>query len=461
MRRTLITQFLALLMITALVLVVRAVADQSAAVALLETDPGLLNAASSLGLLLIGAWFAGQICSAISIPRITGYIVFGLIAGPDILNIVRKDQFVYLRTVNDLAIALIALTAGGEIRISFLKLQARAVAFVMFFQMTLVGVGVAIVMSFFPGSLGVLESDPSSARVAAAILLATVCTASSPAVLVAVISESRATGFMSQVAIAATVVKDLLLVIVFTVVIATTSSWLGVSGADAGHGAHGGGGGSLVWSLSKTLGGSLVAGVLFGIGLAWCTRRLRRHLPIVVVLSCFGMALVSQTLHFEALLVALIAGVLMENVWGEESEHLFKTIEELSLPVFCVFFAVAGTKIDLQALASLWDETVALVLIRAGFTWVGCWLGIRAAGARHERGARWMWTAFLPQAGVALVFVSIIERTFTEFEFAATLYSLVLGMIAIEELLGPVLLRFGLQRAGEIQGQGPAGTDRA
>jgi Kef-type K+ transport system membrane component KefB len=159
----------------------------------------------------------------------------------------------------------------------------------------------------------------------------------------------------------------------------------------------------------------------------------------------------AEELALEPLIVALVAGMMMQNVWPHESESLFETVEELSLPVYAAFFAFAGTKLDLNAIGSILPAALLIVAVRMAATWGGTWLGAKA-GAAPPAVEKYAWTGFISQAGVALALAAIIQRTFGDAAFAAILYNLILAMIAIQEILGPILLRWGLTRAGEVDG---------
>ena len=148
----------------------------------------------------------------------------------------------------------------------------------------------------------------------------------------------------------------------------------------------------------------------------------------------------------------------MRNVWPERVGPFFHTMEDLSLPVYCVFFAVAGAKLDLNALMSLWPAAIALVGVRAGAIWVSTDLACRFVGQEPPL-RTWLWTAFVPQAGVSVALIAIVQTTFAGEPFADPLYSLVLSAIAIHELLGPLLLKLGLQRL--MNGEGAEESDDA
>ncbi len=445
---------------------------------------GLRDAGASLGLLLLGSWLAGRIAQAFQLPKISGYLLFGIIVGPDVFSLVESDHLPYLRLVNDLALSIIALTAGGEIRLAFVRQAAKAISTIVLAQMLLVLVSVTLVAAFALGPLGLTNAESFSEKLAIALLIGTIASASSPAVVVAIITELRARGPLTQLLLATVVSKDLILVVLFAIVLAISSATLKnganesppepapVAPADSSGFAQGaavtpgasesanaseasetnGHAQSLPIKLTIEIGGSLLAGVLLGIGLAWYVHVVHAHLAIFIVLASFGIALISEALGLEAIIVALVAGMLMRNIWEEGTAPLFHTIEDLSLPVYCVFFAVAGAKLDLDALADLWIATALFVGVRAAATVGGVWGGARLAGADPVI-RKWLWTGFLPQAGVSLVLASIIQDQFSGRPIGDVVFNVSIAMIATHELLGPVLLKIAIGRAGEAGGQ--------
>jgi len=313
---------------------------------------GILDTAAGLGLLLLGAWLFGRLAAGVRLPKISAYLVFGALIGPGALDLVTSEQLPNLRLIDDLAIALIALTAGGEIEYRLLRQQAKSV--------TLVALGRAVVVfavltptiilakDFF--GFGLMETV--QAELVIGLLVALFATATSPAVVIATLADLRARGPMSQLSLSVTVLWDLVLVVLFAVLVAIAGPIFARELGHASAGMHDEG--WLIVALAKKLGGSFALGAVAGLGLTWYLRRVKAHLPIVVVLACFAIAIIADALHLKALIAALVAGLLLRNIWEEDSEPLFETVEELSLPVYCVFFAVAGARIDLALVEHLW-----------------------------------------------------------------------------------------------------------
>jgi len=415
-------------------------------------DFDLIATPTALAFVLLGAWLSGKVFKIIHLPRITGYIAFGVLIGPSLIKLILpsmppllpESQMQYLRLFSSLAIVLIGLTAGGEIKIELLRRGFGQVLTIMSIVIILVLCSVFLILFFGRSMLGFMSDLPRVELVVVCLMVAVLATSNSPAVLVALLSEMRARGPMSETSLAVTVVKDLVVVVLFTVASGVGYSMLQAADGGVSHG-------SMVRDLAWHLLGSIAAGALLGVLMSTILHHLSRHMFLFVLAMSLGIVLVSESAHFEPLLVALSAGFLLSNMWPERSAELFHSVEELSLPVYCIFFAIAGAKIDLQAVAALWPLALVIVVVRAIAVWGGITLGSRLtslpAPARH-----WLWTAFIPQAGIALALATSIEQLFADFSWGAQLSSLLLATIAIFECFGPILLRLGLIKAGEATG---------
>ena len=414
-----------------------------------------LRTAFSVGLLILGAWLTGRICERISLPAITGYLVFGMAAGPSVLALVPGSQVLPgpeggappLRFASDLAIALIALSAGGEIHLPWLRGRVKQVLWVLLLHVVILFVTIAgLVLVAKPALPFLAEVDWVTAGVVAA-LCGVVMVAKSPTVAIAMISDYRAEGPMSQMILVITVIKDLMLIVLFATMLAIGK---GLLDRDTALSAR------FLLAVGVQLVGSVALGGVVGLTMAWYVRRVRAHLGIFIVGCCLLIALVGeqhmyvagQDIHLEPLLMALSAGLLMRNAWPRRSEPLFHTMESMSLPVYCLFFSLAGAKVHLEVFASLWHLSLVLVAVRAAATWGSIWLGLWAARLRESWGSL-MWMGFLSQAGVSLVLVTLIGQNFEEQAWAEDMQTVLIGAIILNELFGPIAFRHALIRSGE------------
>ncbi len=398
--------------------------------------------ALSVGYLLLTAFFLGAVFKRLRLPKLTGYLVAGMLAGHSGLDLLPPDSLDDLQIFTGVAVALIALTAGTELELRAMRPLLRTVAWI-----TIIAVlgGAVVLAACVVGLADVLPfmADLSPVqRVAVAAVLGVVMAAQSPAVVVALRTELGADGPICRTVLGVVVIADLAVIVLF----AATSTL-----ANALVGGAGGGLGATIVHLMWELGGSIGVGLAVGGLLALYLRRVSEGAPLFVLMVAFVVAEVGQRVGLDPLLVALTAGVLIRNA-TEQGEVLHHAIEGSSLPVYLVFFAVAGATIHVGVLAVVGVPAVILVLVRGGVFLLGARVAGRIAGAPPQV-SRFVGFGLLPQAGLALALSMLFSKTFPS--FGAEAGALTLGIVALNELVAPVLYRFALVRSGEA-GQVPA-----
>ena len=150
----------------------------------------------------------------------------------------------------------------------------------------------------------------------------------------------------------------------------------------------------------------------------------------------------------EVLLTLLVAGFVVENGTKEGAVELLHAMERSAAPVFVVFFAVAGAAIIVRDVLLIWPIAVAIVVVRALAIRFGCQLGAKVSPAGPLEG-RYVWMGLVAQAGVALGLVTVVSEAYPE--RGAQMATLFLAVIAINQLVGPVLSRIALAKSGEIE----------
>ena len=424
----------------------------------LQYPTGLVSAAKAIGLLLLGGWLMGLIASDIGFSKITGYLVFGILSSPkvgasimgaDTAWVISPDQQSYLVLVNDIAIVLIALTAGSKINLAEVRKRFASITLILAFEFCIVLAAVVALMAFMlNGSGAFAEYGGLMTTLLVALVIGVVATANSPAVVIAVLDETKADGPLARTALAVTVWKDLVLIVVFAVALALAVSAAGGAQADAEATSAG----ASIWmKVTKQIGGSMLFGAGLGLVLAWYVRRGFAHPAILLTLGSFAITLISESLGLKPLVVGLTAGLMIANRYASQKRSLAESVEELSVPVYVLFFAVAGTKVDPGLISEVWTFVLSLVVLRGVAVWAGTTLGCRVSGVSGPAG-RWMWTAFVPQAGISLALTVVVAEQFSGFSFSDKVYAVLLSAIAINELVGPVLFKLGLERAGETEG---------
>jgi len=200
----------------------------------------------------------------------------------------------------------------------------------------------------------------------------------------------------------------------------------------------------------------IVVGSALGGVVAVYLRFVQRELFLFAMIVAFFGAEIAQLAHVEALLTLLTAGFVAENVSERPTGEAFRgAMERSAAPVFVVFFALAGASMALSDLATLWPLVIPIVVVRLLSIWGGTWLGARwGRGSPKER--RYVWLGLVSQAGVAIGLATIVAEAYPE--RGAQIRTLFLAVMAVNQVLGPVLFRLALDRSGEIAESSDAST---
>lgn len=403
--------------------------------------PGDAGTLLAFGYVLVSAFFAGGLFKQLRLPRLTGYIATGVVAGPMVLGLLSREMVGSLDVVSGIAIAMLALTAGNEISFRSMRPLLRSVA-----GISVVGVlGTTVLLTaavwLLRPLLPFLRGLGPAQAAAVAFVLGVVMVAQSPAVVVALRDELRSDGPVTRTALGVVVLADLVVIVLFPIASTLAKAAFGAS-ADAAGTAR-----LLAWEIF----GSLGAGAVVGAVLALYLRKVVAGAPFFLLLVTIVIAEVGRRLHLDPLLVALAAGIVVRNASGA-GDALHREIQPSSLPVSIVFFAVAGANLHLDVLALVWLPAGAFVLVRGAGLLLGSRLGALLAGAPPVV-QRYAGFGLLPQAGLALALSMLFASTFPEFGAEAS--ALTLGVVALNELLAPAAYRLVLLRCGEAGRRAP------
>ena len=404
------------------------------------------RATLALGLLAVAAYLVGSIVRRFRIPRIVGYLVAGFVAGPAWLGLVRADELAVLNAIASGALALIAFAAGGELtldalrgpsppaqRALMLRIAAGAIA-VPFIAVTLVALTVS---ACFP----LTAHQPFEDALTVALALGALATVAAPSITWAVISESGARGPVSSTIRDVTIVQSLAAVALFIVVLALAQPLASAGAVTPGVALH----------ALLVLGGSLVAGAALGLAAAQYLRVIQSRLEWVLLVFGFIVAQAVRLAGLDAVLIALAAGFTLRNTVSASgamhSERIRAELARCAIPVYVVFFALAGSNLRLAVLSEVGGWALLFVGLRA----TGLWAGVRWAGRHTATGSDLIdygWMGLISQGGLAITLAAMLRRAFPEWN--VSLEALAVAMIGVHQLVGPICFHWALRRTGEI-----------
>jgi Kef-type K+ transport system membrane component KefB len=394
------------------------------------------QATMSLGFILIFGFLAGHFSKELGLPGITGYILAGILCGPYVGRFLTPAMVGELQLIDDLALALIAFSAGGELRIQNLRPRIRNILVINAFQIVVIFAGMAGIT--FALSLATrFTGHPSVPVLAVAIVFGLFGVANSPATAVAVINETRSEGVFTDTVLGVTVVKDVAVLVLITALLPFIRV-LTAPGVEFDPG--------FIGDLALELGGSLIGGVVLGGLVTFYMRGVGAVLPLFIAGVAVLVSQVARQFHLEPLLLCMVAGFVIENATSM-GRRFIDAIERSSLPVYVVFFAIGGASFDLEAVRSTWLVALVFVVARTGLIALSTTAGERLSGGGNDAVKRWAWMGFIPQAGVTLGLASIVARKFPD--WGSEVKTIALAMIAMNQIVGPVAFRWALIRSGE------------
>jgi len=401
-----------------------------------------LGTVAAIGFLLLAGTLMSELLETIGLPHLSGYLAAGIVGGPHVLHLVDHHTVQELSPINTLALSLIALAGGAELRLATVRSVARSLAWATLIQSLMVLVcmsGVFLVMSRF---LPFTQGMTFKALIGVSLLWGVLAVSRSPSACLGILSQTRAKGPLATFSLAFIMFSDVVVVILLATTMMLARPLITP-------------GGSISFEDFNVLGheilGSIAVGVTLGLGLSIYLRLVGRQLLLVLLAIGFGLSDTFAYIHVDSLLAFLAAGFVVQNL-SDQGEKLLHAIEQTGSVVFVVFFATAGAHLDIPLLKRLWPIAVTLCASRALLTVIAGRISGRIAQDEPLL-KRWGWSSLVSQAGLALGLSVVIIKAFPS--LGEEFRSLCIAGIAINEMLGPILFKFALDRAGETDTHAP------
>jgi alpha,alpha-trehalose-phosphate synthase [UDP-forming] len=394
------------------------------------------STALALGMALLAASIAGWLVSFVHLPRVTGYLVFGLICGPVVANILTIDMARDLRAASGFAIALIAFIAGLQLKLVNLADVRRLLSF-SFATTVLAWAGLALALTV---AWPLLPIDPDLSgiqRFMVIALAATLLVGVSTTVSVAIIAEARASGPLASFATNAVVVIELIVVALFGLLLHTAHVIFATTT---------GGFGEAIAEVAWTMVGSAAFGAVFGALFALYVRLIGREITLAFLALCAIIAGLGVRLDLAPLVAGVTAGLVSQRALRDESATLLEGIREGATPVFVLFFTAIGANMNVEAIATVGYTALALAAVRFGVFRIATRLAVGISGidAPHAKRA---WRALLPTSGLTLGFALTVATDFPG--WGTALQTIVVASVAYFDLIAPIIFRASLVETGE------------
>ncbi|MDD4063675.1 MAG: cation:proton antiporter [Bacilli bacterium] len=401
----------------------------------------IINLLYYIGIIILTGLLFGKVAKYFKLPNVTGYILGGLIISPSIMghlgvNIVPNNIAEILTPISEIALGFIAFTIGTEFQLSYFKKVGMKPIVIAFFESFFAVVFIFVVLLLFKVEIGF------------AIVLASIGAATAPAATLMVIKQYKAKGKVTETLMSVVAIDDATAMIFFGIAIAISKA-LGSASTN------------ITWTIFKpiievvvSLGIGFVVGLIITLLLKWFTGRSNR----VSVVTAFLLITVSISsiftyfrvpFDFSSLLSCMMAGAVLTNLSSErKTSSILELIDRFTPPIMISFFVLSGINLELSVLKTVGIIGIIYIVMRVIGKWTGAWLGGKITKASPEV-QKYLGFSLIPQAGVAIG-LSLVARSVLEPIQAAQLTAVILSATLIYELIGPLITKISLQKAGEI-----------
>lgn len=421
-----------------------------------------------LSIALIAGLLLSRLAKILKLPAVTAYLVAGILVGPFCLGklglliaektaswqnpivgvgFINAEYMERFSIVSEVALGFIAFSIGNEFRLSQLKKVGKQATIVGILQavVTTLVVDAVLVILYFALPDGVLPLE-------VAIVLGAIAAATAPAATLMVVKQYKAKGPLTDILLPVVALDDAVGLILFAVSFGVAKA-LKAGALNAV--------GIVVEPLLEivcSLGLGAAMGFLFSLCERFFHSRSKRlavsvgFVLMTIALSMLTFEIGGVHIGFSNLLVCMMLGTVFCNVC-DFSEELMDRVDRWTAPLFVVFFVISGAELDLSVFKSGWIVLIGLVdiLARSAGKYGGAFASAKLSRC-DDNIVKYLGITLLPQAGVALGMARMASESFGA--EGAMIAQITLFAVLVYELIGPMLTKIALTKAGDINPEG-------
>lgn len=418
-----------------------------------------------IAILLLAALLSTRIMKLLKLPNVTGYIITGIIMGPFVFGLF-FNNFTYdgitssviyehvnkIKWVSTVALGFIAFSIGTSFKTTILKSVGKRVLIITILEALGASIFVILIL------LIVHFIFPQYVPIELALTLGAIASATAPAATLMVIKQYRARGPLVDTLLPVVALDDAVALVLFAILfqIATT-----IAGAGEFN---------LYNMLAKPLieiALSLAIGAVLGLAISFINRIFKSRnnklvLCIFTVFASVGLYFLFKQpymggFELSSLLTCMIAGALFTNL-AKDSGRTLDVLDRFTSPIYMMFFVISGASLDLSIFTNRTGLiAVIIALIYLIFRVIGKWLGafVGSSISKSEpQVKKYLGFTLIPQAGVAIGLATNASALFGANPETASTGALIIAIILtstlIYELIGPLVSKWALNKAGEI-----------
>lgn len=403
--------------------------------------------------IVVGSFQVAKYFQKIKLPLITGFLISGVIVGPFFLKLVSNEALPNLQVINEFSLAYIAFAAGVELYLKEIRSSFKSILWNTFGQFVITFVVAVISIVVLAPYIPFIANLSQSNILAIAILTGTIFVARSPSSAIAIINEMRAKGRFTKTAISVTVIKDVLVILLFAICLSIANTL--VKGIEFSY--------FFIIELIVELSATFLIGILLSKLLIFIFSFKLNHYIKISTLLLLGYLVypMSRYVHhaselylpfeilIEPLLVCITASFVIVNYSNSRVEFQ-AIVEKIGPAIYAAFFTLAGAMMSLDILANTWKIALLFFVIRMVGMISGAWIGSTIAGDPKQY-RRIGWMPYVTQAGVSLALVMVVSSSFPV--WGPKLATILIAVIVLNQLIGPPIFKWAIKRVGENHNQ--------
>ena len=397
-----------------------------------------LNLILLMGLAIFFGTAGAGVFQKLRIPKVVAYVVIGLIIGESGLNLIGRNTVETLSSFNMFALGIIGFMIGGELTRDVFKKFGKQ----LFIILCAEGIAAFAIVALLSGFVCWYFTKDVQTSVAMGLVLGAIASATAPAATATVLWEYKTRGPLTSTVLAIVALDDALALLLYGF---ASSIAAAITGETDGS----------MWMVMLTamleIVGAIVLGVLAGFLLSFILKLIKepdKALAFTVssVLLVIGLSI---ALKVGSILAAMTLGATMGNLASRRRQNTFELIEKFAPPIYVLFFVLAGAHLVVGEITDWMIVMVVVYLIgRTGGKLLGSWFGARVSHA-GDAIRRYLGLCLLSQAGVAIGLAIISGQLFTG-KIAHAIIVIVMTTTFVVEIIGPIFVRLGVKKAGEI-----------
>jgi Kef-type K+ transport system membrane component KefB len=379
----------------------------------------------------IVGFIGGRVAKKLTLPSVSGYLIFGLFLGPSFLAFFNGQELDILTWISDIALGTIAFSIGSEFIVKHLLKVGRVVMIITFAEVVGAIFLVFSVMYF-------VFNQP----LAFSLVIASMSAATAPAATLLVMRQYRAAGPLTSTILPVVALDDVYGIVAFGIMISIAKILVG--GVNINFI-------SMIWIPLLEILGSLLLGTIIGIILMFAQKRYANNKDDLQVIGLIAIGLglgFSRMLGLSSLLTNITIGTIIANT-VTKSDRLFGAVNDFITPFYILFFTFAGASLDLNVLFQVGWVGIAYIFARGGGKMIGAYLGAIVSKAKPVIRDN-LGLALLPQGGISIGLSVLVRQQLPQYAIPIT--TIIMFSVLIYETSGPIFAKMAISRAKEING---------